>query len=120
MEQGLELLVQMSAVVERTGERSYEAELYRLKGALLLKSAAPVSKSVTEEAESCLRQARAVARRQNAKSMELRAATTLSRLWRGRGKVDEARKLLSEVYGWFTEGFDSSDLKQAKALLDKM
>jgi len=120
VEQGLELLVQMSAVVERTRERFYEAELYRLKGELLLKSAAPVSKSANEEAESCLRQAMAIARRQNTKSMELRAATTLSRLWRGKGKVDEARKLLSEVYGWFTEGFDSSDLKQAKALLDKM
>jgi len=83
VERGLALLDQMCGAVERTDERSYEAELYRLKGELLLKSAVPVSKSVTEEAESCLRQAIAVARRQNAKSMELRAATTLSRLWRG-------------------------------------
>ena len=120
VERGLELLAKMSAAVERTRERSYEAELYRLRGELLLKSAAPFSESVTEEAESCLHKAIAVARHQNAKSMELRAATSLSRFWKGRGKTDEARRLLSEVYGWFMEGFDSGDLKCAKALLDEM
>jgi predicted ATPase len=99
--------------VHKTGERQYEAELYRLKGELLLKQDIPD----VQEAESCLRQAVAVAYQQQAKSLELRAAMSLSRLWQHYGKRVEARELLAPVYGWFTEGFDTADLQEAKVLL---
>jgi predicted ATPase len=72
------------------------------------------------KAETCFERALAVARSQQAKSFELRAAISMARLWRDRGKRDEARELLAPVYGWFTEGFDTPDLKQAKALLDEL
>ena len=94
----------------------YEAELYRLKGELLLKHTAPD----VQEAESCLHQALAIARRQQAKSLELRAATSLSHLWQRQGKRVEAGALLAEVYGWFTEGFDTTDLQDAKVLLNAL
>ena len=120
VERGLALLVQMAGAVERTEERSYEAELHRLKGELLLKSRSSLSESTVHEAERCLHQAITVARGQNAKSLELRAATSLSRLWLGRGKTDKARVLLSEIRGFFTEGFDSKDMKEAEALMNEM
>jgi predicted ATPase len=120
LERALALLVQMAGAVERTEERSYEAELHRLRGELLLKSPSSRSDSTINEAERCLRQAIAVARGQSAKSLELRAATSLSRLLLGRGKTDEARGLLSEIRRFFTEGFDSKDLKEAEALLAKI
>jgi tetratricopeptide (TPR) repeat protein len=120
VERGLALLVQMSGAVERTEERSYEAELYRLRGELLLKSPSSLSESTAHEAEHCLLHAIAVARGQSAKSLELRAATSLSRLWLGQGKAHEARGLLSKIRGFFTEGFDSKDLKEAEALLNEM
>ncbi len=75
---------------------------------------------IEAEAEACFRQAIDVAQRQSAKSLELRAVVSLSRLWQSQGKKDEARQLLAEIYGWFTEGFDTADLKEAKALLDTL
>ena len=101
------------AAVHKTGERFYEAELYRLQGELLLAQSA----RQTAEAEACFHQALDVARHQQAKSLELRAAMSLTRLWQRQGKRDAARQLLTEVYGWFTEGFDTADLQEAQALL---
>jgi predicted ATPase len=90
--------------------------LYRLRGELLLqRSMAPQG-----EAEACFQQALDVARRQQAKSLELRAAMSLSRLWQQQGKQTEARELLAPVYGWFTEGFNTADLQEAKALLEEL
>jgi predicted ATPase len=100
--------------VDDTGECWYQAELYRLKGELLLDLAA----EHRVEAITCLQQASTIARRQQAKLLELRAATSLSRLWRQQGKQDEAHQLLAEIYGWFTEGFDTADLQEATALLE--
>ena len=104
------------AVVRRTGERHWVAELHRLNGELLASGAGGDG----VEAEACLRRAVEVARRQAARSLELRSATSLARLWRDRGRRTEARGVLAPVYGWFTEGFDTSDLKDAKALLDEL
>jgi predicted ATPase len=72
------------------------------------------------EAEACFQQALAIARRQQARSLELRAATSLSRLWQRQGEQEEARQLLAEIYAWFTEGFDTADLQEAKALLEEL
>jgi len=104
------------AVVGKTGERWFEAELCRLKGETLLTSSRPDP----AEAESSLQRALAVAREQGVKFWELRAAVSLARLWRDQRKPTEARGLLAPVYGWFTEGFDTPDLKNAKALLDEL
>ena len=92
------------------------AELYRLKGKLLLRRSAEHH----AEAERCFRQALDLAQRQGAKSLELRAAMSLSRLWQRQGKGAEAHELLAPVYGWFTEGFDTADLQEAKALLEEL
>ncbi|MBI3330144.1 MAG: hypothetical protein HYZ81_25980 [Nitrospinae bacterium] len=110
------------AAVHKTRARYCEAELYRLKGELLQQQTvgAGLKPAPTEEAETCFRQALDVARRQGAKSLELRAAMSLSRLWQCQGRRDEARQLLAEVYGWFTEGFDTPDLQEAKALLEEL
>ena len=102
--------------VERSKEKWCEAEVHRIAGEIALKSLAPDSKS--EKAEGNFERALAVARQQQAKSWELRAAMSMARLWRDQGKVRQARELLAPVYGWFTEGFDTLDLKEAKALLD--
>jgi tetratricopeptide (TPR) repeat protein len=99
-----------------TSARFNEAELYRLKGELLLARDGPD----TDDAERCFREAIDIARRQRAKSLELRAATSLSRLLRRQGNREDARRLLADVYGWFTEGFDTADLKDARALLDAL
>jgi predicted ATPase len=115
-EQGLAMLTEASAVVERTGERYYEAEIQRLRGELLLRQTPPE----VHQAETCLQHALAVAQRQQAKSLELRAAMSLSRLWQQQEKRDKARRLLAEVYNWFTEGFDTADLQEARALLDEL
>jgi len=115
-EEGLLLLAEALAVMDDTGERRDEAELYRIKGELLLRLAV----SDAPQAEACFQQALAVARRQQAKSWELRTAMSLSRLWQQQGKRDAARELLAPIYGWFTEGFDTLDLKEAKALLDAL
>ena len=113
--EGLNVLAEALAAVHHHGGRWWEAELYRLRGELLLHVAAQ-----QEEVEACLQQALAVAHRQQAKSLELRAALSLSRLWQQQGKRAEAHELLAEVYGWFTEGFDTADLQEAKALRDAL
>ena len=101
---------------ERTGVRWNEAELYRLRGELLLALPEPDQ----SEAEACFRQALAVAREQDARMWELRAATSLGQLWREQGKGAEARDLLAPIHGWFSEGFATPDLIEAKALLDDL
>ena len=103
--------------VETTKETMFEAEVYRIAGEIaLLKSPEPDA----AKAEAYFERALAVAREQQAKSWELRAAMSLARLWRDQGKPQQARELLAPVYGWFTEGFDTLDLKEAKALLEEL
>jgi predicted ATPase len=122
-EQGLNLLAEALAMVDKTGNRGWEAEIYRLRGELLLvhdrsKDRAPSAHYA--EAEACFHQAIEIARRQQAKSLELRASTSLSRLWQAQGKRAEAHALLAEIYNWFSEGFDTTDLIEAKALLEAL
>jgi predicted ATPase len=112
-EAGLPLLAEAMAVMDTTEVRFYGAEISRLKGTLLLKQAIPE----VSQAEACFQQALTIARRQQAKSWELRAAMSLSRLWQQQGKRAEAYELLAPLYGWFTEGFDTMDLQEAQALL---
>jgi predicted ATPase len=109
---GLEVLAEAHALVEQSGERWSQAELHRLQGELLLRQAVPDA----TQAAACFQQALAIARRQQAKSWELRAAMSLSRLWQQQGQQAEARALLAPIYGWFTEGFDTADLQEARAL----
>jgi class 3 adenylate cyclase/predicted ATPase len=115
-EAGLHVLAEAFTTMVYSGERQYEAELHRLKGELLLQHA------VTQpgEAATCFQQALTIARHQQAKSLELRAATSLARLWQRQGKRTEAYELLAPVYGWFTEGFDTADLQEAKMLLEAL
>jgi predicted ATPase len=113
---GLDTIAEALAVVNETGERWYEAELHRLKGSLLLQQ----SPDNHTEAETCFHQAIAIAQSQQAKSWELRAATSLATLWQSQGKRQDAYDLLAPVYEWFTEGFDTADLKDAKILLDEL
>jgi len=112
-EEALTVLTEALATVHKTGERFYEAELYRLEGELLL----ALSLDHQTEAETCFLQALTISRHQQAKSLELRAAVRLARLWQRQGKRQEARDLLAPVYTWFTEGFDTADLHEAQALL---
>jgi predicted ATPase len=114
--EGLRDIAEALAAVHDSGERCYEAELYRLQGEMLL--ARPPEPHA--EVEACFCEALAVARRQQAKSLELRAAMSLSRLWQQQGKCKEAHDLLAPIYGWFTEGFDTADLQEAKALLEEL
>jgi predicted ATPase len=102
--------------LQTTGERWCEADIHRIAGEIALKSPEP---DVTK-AEAQFERALAVARQQQAKSWELRAAMSMARLWRDQGKPQEARELLAPVYGWFTEGFDTRDLKGAKVLLEEL
>ena len=118
-EEGLAALAEALAVVRDGGEPYWEAELHRLQGELLLQRA-EVEALARAEAEACFRQAVAVARRQSAKALELRAVMSLSRLYRQQGRQAEARLLLAQTYGWFTEGFDTPDLQEAKLLLDQL
>jgi class 3 adenylate cyclase/predicted ATPase len=115
-EEGIAMVTEALALVEKTDFRFYEAELYRLQGELLLKHTAPDSR----QAETCLLHALDIARSHQAKSLELRAAISLSRLWYQQGKKEEACRLLRKIYGWFTEGFDTPDLQEAKALLEDL
>ena len=108
--EGLDVLSEAMEAAEQTGGRYYEAELYRLKGELLM----ALAQENRAQAEACFRQAIEMAHRQQAKSFELRAAVSLTRLLRN----EEAREVLAEIYGWFTEGFDTKDLREAKELLD--
>jgi predicted ATPase len=115
-EAGLTVLTEALTFAETSGERWYEAELHRLKGELLLQG----SSENSTEAETCFQHALAIARNQQVKSFELRTATSLARLWQQQGKRREAHDLLAPVYGWFTEGFDTADLQDAKDLLDEL
>jgi len=139
-EEGLSVLAEALEAVHTTGERFYEAELYRLKGILTLQSqtngrqvsdksqarqdkaedTAPRSLAPDSQAEACFLKAIEIARRQEGKSLELRATVSLCRLWQQQGKKDEARHMLAGIYGWFTEGFDTIDLLQAQALLQEL
>jgi predicted ATPase len=116
IEDGLQVLAEAHTLVEQHEERYWEAEVHRLRGVLLLRQPG----TPQEEAETWLRRALDVARRQEAKSLELRAAMSLSRLWQQQGKQAEAHALLAPIYDWFTEGFDTVDLQEAKALLDAL
>jgi predicted ATPase len=102
--------------IETTKERWWEAEVNRIAGEVALLSPEPDA----AKAETYFERALAVARRQQAKSWELRSSMSLARLWRDQGRVQQARELLAPVYGWFTEGFDTRDLKEAKALLEEL
>jgi len=115
--EGLRLVHDAVPQIQKSRERWWEAELHRTEGELILQSNDP---SMKPEAEKCFHKAIAIARQQGAKSVELRAATSLGRLWQQDGKKAEARQLLAEIYGWFTEGFDTGDLKDAKALLEAL
>jgi predicted ATPase len=130
-EQGLAVLAEALAMVSNNGERMWEAELYRLKGQLTLQSQSgprPVNISQNEsaetdpqsEAEACFHKAIEVARSQSAKSLELRAVISLGRLWQAQGKKKEAHGMLAEIHDWFTEGFDTKDLQEAKLLLAEL
>ena len=112
--EGLSYLTEAEQIIETTNDAFHEAELHRVRGDLLN------ANGDVAGAERSYQQAIAVAKRQSAKIFELRASTSLARLWRDQGKRDEARDLLAPVYGWFTEGFDTPDLKEAKALLDEL
>ena len=114
--EGLAELAKAFTLVEETEIRFYEPELHRLKGEFLL----GLDPENPAEAETCFRQAVAIARRQQAKSLELRAAVSLARLYQGQGRGGEARPLLAETYGWFSEGFDTPDLREARALRDQL
>ena len=116
MQEGLAVLTEAMSLIDEQGERWWEAELYRLKGELLL----ALSPNNEPDVEVCLHHALDIARRQQAKSLELRAATSLARLWQHQGKHIAARELLAPVYGWFTEGFDTADLRDARALLEEL
>jgi predicted ATPase len=120
IEDGITALVEALAMVNKTGERFYEAELYRIKGELTLQSSVQRPGSSVKEAEDCFLKAIEIAKTQQAKSLELRAVMSLARLWQTRGKRTEAHRLLSEVYSWFTEGFDTKDLQEAKELLEEL
>ena len=116
------MLEEALVIAHENEERYYEAELYRLKGELTLKQSRGRSSrsGVQREAEKCFLQAIDIARHLSMKSLELRAVMSVSRLWKRQGKTTEARQMLAEIYGWFTEGFDTADLKAAKALLAQL
>jgi predicted ATPase len=116
VEKGLRLLGEALAACETSGRGDLLTEAYRLQGELILRQAVPEM----AQAEACFHQALAMAHRQQAASWELRAAVSLSRLWQPQGQRDEARELLVPIYGWFTEGFDTADLWEAKALLEAL
>ena len=116
VDEGLHLLAEALTAFEAGGRGDMLAEAYRLQGELLLRQGTPDA----AQAEACFQQALAIARRQQAKSWELRAAMSLSRLWQQQGKRAEAHELLAPIYDWFTEGFDTADLQEAKALLAEL
>jgi predicted ATPase len=121
-EVGLRVLAQALDTVHSNAEHYYEAELYRVKGELLLRQATgrEMIHTVATEAEACFQQAFDIARQQHATSLQLRALLSLSRLWQQQGQHAVAHRLLAETYGWFTEGFDTRDLQEAKALLEAL
>jgi predicted ATPase len=135
-DEGWRMLAEALAVADAHGDRFWEAELYRLREELLLQQAtgredadqappelsmlAEAEQPVSPEAETCFQQALTIARSQQAKSLELRAAMSLARLWQQQSKREEARELLTPIYSWFTEGFDTADLQEAKALVGEL
>jgi predicted ATPase len=136
-EEGLSALAEALTLINKTGERWCEAELYRLKGELMLQKLSVASRQLSvsnpqsltpntqhptpsTQAEACFWKAVEIARKQQAKSLELRAVVSLSRLWQSQGKKKGAHEMLAEIYGWFTEGFDTKDLQEAKALLAQL
>jgi tetratricopeptide (TPR) repeat protein len=146
MAEGLSVVEKALEVIDKTDERNYEAELWRLKGELILQSRVQSLESRVKkssklkvqnakskntdprsllpapqsEAEACFLKAIDIARHQQAKSLELRATMSLARLWQQQGQKNKARKMLADIYGWFTEGFDTKDLQEAKALLEEL
>jgi predicted ATPase len=116
LEEGLTVVAEALRAAKDTGEHFYDAELHRLRGEFLLQ----LSSDHQREAETCFQRAMTIAQNQGAKAWELRTATSLARLWQHQGKRQEARDLLAPVYHWFTEGFDTADLQDAKALLDAL
>jgi predicted ATPase len=114
--EGLQALAEAHTLIEQQEERWWEAEVHRLRGVVLLRQPGTPS----AEAETWLQRALDVARRQEAKSLELRAARSLARLWQQQDRSAEARDLLAPIYGWFTEGFNTVDLQEAKALLEAL
>jgi predicted ATPase len=114
--EGLEALAEARALADKTGERFWVAEIHRVYGELSLR----VAEAETGVAEESFLNAIEIARQQSAKSLELRATTSLARLLDKQGRRDEGRRMLAEIYGWFTEGFDTADLKEAKALLEEL
>jgi tetratricopeptide (TPR) repeat protein len=126
-EAGLAALAEALVLVGKNEERFWEAEIYRLKGELLLKAegaarslGAVEGRQSADSPEGCFLTAIEIARRQAGKSLELRATVSLARLWQRQGKQSQARRMLADIYGWFTEGFDTIDLQQAKALLQEL
>ena len=126
---GLEVVAAALALVQDSGERLWEAELYRLRGHLLVHAGSTPRRTphqahlgaiVDAPPEACFQHALAIARQQQAKALELRAATSLAGRWHQQGKGAEAYALLATVYGWFTEGFETADLQEAKALLEAL
>jgi len=115
--EGLRVLAEAFALMEKNGERFWEAELHRLQGALLMVQEGTKQRT---EAEMHFQQALDIARRQQAKTLELRTAIGLSRLWQQQGKREAARQLLEPIYGWFTEGFNTADLQEARAVLEEL
>ena len=115
-EEGLNVLSEAQAVVDNTGAGFLEAELHRTKGELLLLKEVPD----VQGAEKAFLTAIDISRRKKAKSLELRATVSLSRLWIVQGKRERARNMLSKIYSWFTEGFDTADLREAKALIQEL
>ena len=106
---------------QRRGDRFYDAELHRLNGEIILHAKGRAPSAATEsEAEVCFEKALEIARQQSAKSFELRAAVSLAQLWTQQGKTTQAQELLTPLYSWFTEGFDTKDLQEAKSLLDEI
>ena len=116
LDDGLSALTEALAAADEHENHYYEAEMHRLKGELLLRQ----DNSNAAEAQNCFQRAIEIARKQSAKSWELRATMSLARLLAKQGNRDEARAMLAEIYNWFTEGFDTADLKDAKALLDRL
>ena len=116
IEEGLAVLAEALAMAEACGARGNDTDLHRLRGDLLLRLPSPDR----TEIEGCYRAALRIAREQGTRGFELRAAVSLARLWRDQGRHAEARDVLTPIYGWFTEGFDTADLKEAKALLDEL
>jgi predicted ATPase len=116
LDEGLSALTEARVAADEHENRHYEAEMHRLKGELLLRQ----GDANAEEAQSCFERAIEIARKQSARSLELRATMSLARLLDKQGRRDEARAMLADIYGWFTEGFDTADLKDAKALLNEL